>query len=64
MHRSVSAALATWLSTVAHAAPATPQPNTAINTTSSAILTSDAAIKKYSGRLESPMARRIFVPML
>ena len=57
--RSVSSALATWLATVAMAAPATPQPSTAMNTTSSTILTSDAAIKKYSGRLESPMARRI-----
>ena len=44
--RRVSRALATWLTTVAMAAPATPQPSTAMNTTSSTMLTSDAAMRK------------------
>ena len=62
--RSVSTALATWLMTVAMAAPATPQPNTAMKTVSSTMLTSEATMRKYSGRLESPAARRMLVPML
>ena len=64
MHRTVSTALTTWLATVAMAAPATPSGMTATSTISSTMLTMEATIKKYSGRLESPTARRMLVPML
>ena len=44
--RSVSTALAIWLITVAKAAPATPQWNPAMKTTSSTMLTRDATMRK------------------
>ena len=44
--RMVSTALATWLMTVAMAAPATPQWNPATNRISSTMLTSEAMMRK------------------
>ena len=45
--------------TVATATPMTPQPRNATNAKSSTILVREAMIRKYSGVLLSPMARRM-----
>lgn len=52
-------ALSSWDVMVARAAPATPIPSTATSSTSRIMLVKQLAMRKYRGRLESPMARRI-----
>ena len=56
---STSPADRTWAATVAMAAPAMPQWNTATNSRSSPIFSALVRIKKYSGVLLSPRARMI-----
>ena len=57
-------ALMHWDMMVAKAAPATPIRRNTTKNRSSAIFTKQLMIRKYSGRLESPIARRIPAPML
>ena len=59
-----STALTTWLIIVASAAPNTPMPNPTTRRMSSTMFTPQHTIRKYSGRLESPTARRMPEPML
>ena len=49
---------------VAIAAPAVPIPNTATNSRSRTVLAAAQTIRKYSGRRESPTARRMPAPIL
>ena len=61
---NTSTALSACDSIVASAAPATPICNPMTNAISSTILVRQLTIRKYSGLLESPTARRIPAPML
>ena len=57
-------ALKSWDRIVAMAAPTTPRRKNTTSTMSRAMLTIQLAAKKYSGRLESPTARRMAAPTL
>ena len=61
---STSTALAACAIIVAYATPATPMWKQMTNSRSSAVLTTAEKTRKYSGRRESPTARRIALPML
>lgn len=63
-HTITMAALMHWERIVARAAPATPIFKYATKNRSSAMLTKQLMIRKYSGRLESPTARKIPAPIL
>ena len=60
----ISAAERNWDTIVATAAPATPIFSTSTKKRSSAMLRRLVKIRKYSGRVESPTARRTPLPML
>ena len=57
-------ALMAWASMLAMATPAMPILNTSTNTRSSTTFERHATIRKYSGRFESPIARRMAEPTL
>ena len=59
-----STALTNWERMVASAAPITPMCRQTTKTMSRIILVKQLAIRKYSGRFESPIARRIPAPIL
>ena len=61
---STSTALTPWEKMVAKAAPSTPMPSIATSTTSRAMFTRHAMMRKYSGRRVSPTARRMPEPTL
>ncbi len=63
-NQHIITALSSCESAVAIAAPATPILNVTTNSRSSATFIRQQAMRKYSGCLESPTARRIAEPML
>lgn len=63
-NQHIITALSSCESAVAIAAPATPILNVTTNSRSSTTFIRQQAMRKYSGCLESPTARRIAEPML